>query len=140
MLMKINGLVRLAKEPEIKYLPSGVSATSFTIVGSEKYKDNEKTCFIDCVCFGALGEKVIIPYVHKGNQIFISGKLEQQSWEYEGRKMSKHLIQVDGVELVSNGNNQQNNNNNSNNNNNYVKQPINQQKMPYNEVDDEIPF
>ena len=41
MLMKINGLVRLAKEPEIKYLPSGVSVTSFTIVGSEKYKDNE---------------------------------------------------------------------------------------------------
>lgn len=48
-LFEINGICRLARNPEIRFLPgSEIAVASFSVACSEKYKDKEKTAFYDC--------------------------------------------------------------------------------------------
>ena len=100
MLAKINGVFRLTRDPELKPLQSGTSLVNLGLVASEKFKDKESVCFIDAVVFGALGEKVVMPYLKKGSQIFISGKLNLEQWEKDGVKRSKHTITIEGLEMI----------------------------------------
>ena len=101
MLPRVNLIGRLTREPEIKYLPSGTCVSSFGIASSEKQKDKEIVCFIDCVVFGGLAEKVVQPYLKKGSQIYIDGKLKQQSWtDQQGVKRSKHSITVESLQMM----------------------------------------
>jgi len=102
MLAKINGVFRLTRDPEIKYLQSGTSLVNLGLVASEKFKDKESVCFIDAVVFGALGEKVVMPYLRKGSQIFIGGKLNFEQWEKDGAKRSKHTITIESLEMLGN--------------------------------------
>ena len=102
MLAKINGVFRLTRDPELKQLQSGTSLVNLGLVASEKFKDKESVCFIDAVVFGALGEKVVMPYLRKGSQIFIGGKLNFEQWEKDGAKRSKHTITIENLEMLGN--------------------------------------
>ena len=72
MLPKINGVFRLSRDIELRYLDSGGSLANIGLVSSEKYKEKEDTCFIDAVAFGKLGE-IMNQYLRKGSQIYITG-------------------------------------------------------------------
>lgn len=99
--MQINGIIRLASEPESKYTASGICIVSFSGVSGEKYKDKEDTCFIDCVVFGALGEKVVMKYLKKGSQVYIQGKLKQEKWTaQDGTNRSKHSVTVENLQML----------------------------------------
>ena len=101
MLPKIQMVGRLVREPEQRFTQSGSSVVSFDLVSSEKYKDKEDTCFISCTVFGALGEKVVMPYLHKGSKIYVSGKLKFEQWTaQDGSKRSRHVIHIDSMEML----------------------------------------
>jgi len=58
----------------------GDVGAKFTIATNESWTDKdgqkqEKTEFHNCVAFGALGQKVALPFVEKGKQLFVEGKL-----------------------------------------------------------------
>lgn len=88
----------VVRDPEVKITEKMTLAKS-AIAVTDKYKDNEKTCFIDFVCFGKTGE-FFGTYVKKGDPILIDGKLQQESWEKDGQKRTKHVIVVDKIQLL----------------------------------------
>jgi len=101
MLPRVNLIGRLTRGPEIKYLPSGTCVSSFGVASSEKQKDKEIVCFIDCVVFGGLAEKVVQPYLKKGSQIYVEGRLKLDQWtDQQGVKRSKHSITVETLQMM----------------------------------------
>lgn len=100
MLLRVNGTIRLVKDPEIRYMNDGKGVVNFTGVSSEKYNQKEKSCFIDFTVFGGLGDKVVMKYLSKGSQIYVTGKLIQDTWEKDGQKRSKHSVIVEDLEML----------------------------------------
>ena len=97
MLNKCIFIGRLGKEPEIRVTQSGQKVANFSLAVSEKYKDKqgsqkESTEWVNVVLWGKQSE-IAEKYLKKGSQIYIEGKWKTQSWEHEGRNMSR-------VELV----------------------------------------
>lgn len=136
MLAKINGVFRLSKDVELKYLPSGSSLASLSLVNSTKYKtqsgeQKEESCFIDSVVFGKLAE-VANQYLSKGSQVFVTGELKQDTWQDQnGNNRSKHSIKIDSFEMIGSRQEKQPNNN--------VQNSYNQNPPIVNETDIKIP-
>ena len=102
MLAKITGLFRLTKDCEMRYANSGSAILKLSLACSEKYKDNETQLFLDAVAFGKPAE-IIQQYAGaKGTQLFLSGKLETQSWEKDGQKHYKNSMTVESFEFIGN--------------------------------------
>jgi single-strand DNA-binding protein len=93
----------LVRDPEIRYLPSGLSVTSFGIAVNSRYKQNnelkEEVSFFDIVVFGKLGENCA-EYLSKGRPVLVEGRLRQRRWESEGTKRSKIEVVADGVQFL----------------------------------------
>lgn len=99
-LLKIHGLARFTRNPEIKYIPGKDTAVAkIGLACSEKYKDQETSAFYEAVCFGKQAE-IIGEYMEKGSQIYINGRLKLEQWEQEGQKRSKHVIVIESFEFV----------------------------------------
>lgn len=98
-LLEINGVCRLSRNPEIRFLPgTEIAVAQFSVACSEKYKEKEKTAFYDCKAWGKLAE-ICGEYLTKGSKVFIRGRLEQEQWEQDGNKRSKHVIRIDKLEF-----------------------------------------
>ena len=93
----------LVRDPEIRYLPSGLSVTSFGIAVNSRYKQNnelkEDVSFFDIVVFGKLGENCA-EYLSRGRPVLVEGRLRQRRWESEGTKRSKIEVVADGVQFL----------------------------------------
>ena len=83
---------RLGKDPEVRVLENGVAVASFSIATSETYKD--KTTgerketpaeWHNIVLWRRLAE-VASKYLHKGDLVYIEGKLRTRSWEKDNVK------------------------------------------------------
>ncbi len=86
---KVILIGRLGKDPEVRNLESGVPVANFTMATSETYKDRntnerkEVTEWHNIVLWRGLAD-VAAKYLHKGDQVYIEGKLKTRSWEKEG--------------------------------------------------------
>ena len=86
---KVILIGRLGKEPEVRNLDNGVSVANFTMATSESYKDRttgekkEVTEWHNIVLWRGLAE-ITQKYLHKGDLVYIEGKLRTRSWEKEG--------------------------------------------------------
>ena len=103
MLLSIQGVGRLVKDPDVRYLPGSDNAVAvFSLATSTKYKDKEQSCFIECVIFGKRAEAVGT-YLRKGAKVYVRGTLQQDVWEQDGQKRSipKENKVVDKVILVA---------------------------------------
>ena len=80
---------RLGKDPEVRNLENGAAVANFTIATSESYKDKttgekkEVTEWHNIVLWRGLAE-IAQKYLHKGDIIYVEGKLRTRSWEKEG--------------------------------------------------------
>jgi single-strand DNA-binding protein len=80
---------RLGKEPEVRNLENGAAVANFTIATSESYKDKttgekkEVTEWHNVVLWRGLAE-IAQKYLHKGDLVYIEGKLRTRSWEKDG--------------------------------------------------------
>lgn len=92
----------VTRDPELRYLTSGVALASFGVAWNNRYKDRngeqvEDTSFFDVTCWRELADNVA-ESITKGDRVIIYGKLEQRSWEtQEGEKRSKVEIVADEV-------------------------------------------
>ncbi len=107
MLNKVFLIGRLTRDPEIRFLPSGLQVTSFTIAvnrpyrtkGSDEWK--EETYFFDIETFGMLAER-LGKQLGKGIQILVEGQLRQDRWETaSGEKRTKVKVVADRVSIIS---------------------------------------
>lgn len=93
----------LGKDPEVRHLESGVVVTSFSIATSETYKDRntgerrEQTEWHNIVLWRGLAE-VAEKYLHKGDQVYIEGKLRTRSWEKDG--ITRYTTEVVGDNMT----------------------------------------
>src|SRR5512136_1799627 len=93
----------LVRDPETRFLPSGVAVTSFSIAVNRRYKSNnevkEEVSFFDVSVFGKMGENCA-EYLSKGRPVLVEGRLRQRRWEAEGVKKSKIEVVADNVQFL----------------------------------------
>ena len=89
---------RLTKEPELKFGASGTAYCKFTLAVNRMKKDDPAD-FIFCSAFGKTAE-LIAEYVKKGNKLGVQGRLQQDTYEKDGEKISKTGVTVDKIEFL----------------------------------------
>lgn len=109
MLFSINGVARLVRDPEIRYLPSGMSVVKLGLATSKKGKEGrEEVCFVDATAFGKTAE-TINSYLKRGSQISIVGELRFEQWaDNVGQNRSKHTILIEKFAFVDSKSDSQN--------------------------------
>ena len=93
----VNHLVvqgRLVDDPIVGQTNSGTDYANFRIAWSEKYKEKETKCFLDCKAFGGTA-KFVSQYFKKGQEILVEGKMTTDEWEKDGQKRSKNALVVE---------------------------------------------
>lgn len=82
---KVILIGNLGKDPEIRYLESGVPIANFSLATSESYTDKtsgerrNQTEWHNIVLWRGLAE-VAEKYLKKGQKVYIEGKLRTRSW------------------------------------------------------------
>lgn len=89
---------RLTKDPELKHGASGTAYCKFTLAVNRMKKDDPAD-FILCSAFGKTAE-LIAEYVKKGNKLGVQGRLQQDTYEKDGEKISKTGVTVDKIEFL----------------------------------------
>lgn len=86
---KVILIGRLGKDPDVKTIGNGSVVANFSIATSDSYKDKttgekkETTEWHNIVVWRSLAE-IVQKYVHKGDMVYIEGKLRTRSWEKDG--------------------------------------------------------
>lgn len=92
----------LTRDPETKQTNSGHSVTSFTLAVNGR---NDDVAYIDCTAWNKGGE-TIAQYLHKGDALLVSGRLNQSRWQdKDGNNRSKIDVVVDEFAFVGGKNN-----------------------------------
>ncbi len=86
--MSINKVIlvgNVGKDPEVRYLDSGVAVANFPFATSETYKNKQgekvtNTEWHNIVMWRGLAE-VVEKYVNKGSQLYIEGKIRTRSYD-----------------------------------------------------------
>lgn len=112
MVNTVMLLGRLTKNAEIRKLPSGHWAISFTVAVNKKYKTKDGSQKEDSYFFDV--EKVVSSvnsiekYLTKGTPVIIQGQLKQQRWtSKEGKNNSKIFVYANRIELLPKSKKQQ---------------------------------
>ena len=93
----------LGKDPEVRHLENGATVANFPVATSETYKDRntgekrEQTEWHNIVLWRGLAE-VAEKYLHKGDQVYIEGKLRTRSWEKDG--ITRYTTEVVGDNMT----------------------------------------
>src|SRR6478752_2406601 len=99
---------RLGKDPEVRNLENGATVANFTMATSESYKDKttgdkkEITEWHNIVLWRGLAE-ISQKYLHKGDMVYIEGKLRTRSWEKEGVTRYTTEIVADNMTMLNTG-------------------------------------
>jgi single-strand DNA-binding protein len=107
-LNKVMLIGNIARDPELRYIPSGTAVCSFSVAtnrswtpsdGSEK---REETEFHRVVAWNKLAE-LCSQLLTKGRKVYIEGRLQTRSWETPegGKRYSTEIVAEDMVLLDS---------------------------------------
>lgn len=89
---------RITKDVELKKTPNGKPVTNFTLAVDRRTKD-DGTDFINCVGWSKVAE-LMERYVHKGDQLGVSGHLQVRSYEKNGNTVYVTEVVVEEIDLV----------------------------------------
>ena len=148
-LNKVLLIGRLGADPEIKQMVNGKSVARLSLATSNTWKDKntgekkEKTEWHRIVVFNEGLINVIKQYVKKGAQVYIEGQLTTRKWRDEKAGVDKYSTEVilqgfnSAFKILSSKTNQVD----SIQDNNTEKSSLpNDENIPSNDLDDEIPF
>ena len=148
-LNKVLLIGRLGADPEIKQMVNGKSVARFSLATSNTWKDKntgekkEKTEWHRVVIFNEGLIKVVQQYVKKGAQVYIEGQLSTRKWTDEKSGTDKYSTEIllqgfnSTFTILSSKNNQNNNLEDSSETKSALP---NDDIIPPNDLDDEIPF
>ena len=148
-LNKVLLIGRLGADPEIKQMVNGKSVARFSLATSQSWKDKntgekkEKTEWHRVVIFNEGLVNVVQQYVKKGAQVYIEGQLTTRKWKDEKSGLDRYSTEVvlqgfnSSFKILSNKNSQAENIQDTN----IEKSSLpNNENLPSNDLDDEIPF
>ena len=99
----------LARDPELRHTPAGVSVARFTVAVNRNYtaKDGQQQAdFINCIAWRQQAE-FLCKYFQKGSGIQLCGSIQTRSWD--GQDGTRHFAtEVIADEIQFNGPKQQN--------------------------------
>lgn len=109
--MSVNKVILLGnvgKDPEVRYLDSGVAVATFSLATSDRAytlangtQVPERTEWHNLVLWRGLAETAE-KYVHKGDKLYVEGKIRTRSYDDQtGAKRYVTEIFVDNMEMLS---------------------------------------
>jgi single-strand DNA-binding protein len=101
--MKANGVARIGKDVEVRYLPNGDAITNLSLAftyGKKQADGKRATQWVDAVLFGQRAES-LAPYLKKGVQIvaYLSD-VNVQTYENKSGQGVKLVGKVEDLELI----------------------------------------
>lgn len=104
MLNRVVLVGRLTRDPELRYSPSGVAITNFTLAVDRKFKNahgERETDFIPCVVFKQLAEHCA-NYLAKGKLASVDGRLQVRTYnDKDGQKRWVTEVVAEDVHFLS---------------------------------------
>lgn len=106
-LNKILLIGRLTKDPELRYLASGMAVCQLRMAVNHTYRTKEEkkeeVLYIDVTVWGRSAETVK-KYVTKGRELFIEGRLQQDEWtDKQGQKRISYKVNADNFQFLGGG-------------------------------------
>ena len=104
-LNKVMVIGHLGKDPEMRYTPSGRPVTTFSVAVSRSWNtaDGERrteTEWFNVVAWGNLAE-ICKQYLHKGQQVYIEGRLQTRKWKaQDGQDRYTTEIVADRMQML----------------------------------------
>ena len=97
----------LGKDAEVRVTPGGQSVASFSIATTENWtsregEKKEQTEWHRIVLWGKAADS-LQPYLVKGKQIYLEGRLQTRQWEKEGQKHYTTEVKADKIVLLGGG-------------------------------------
>lgn len=108
MLNKVMLIEHLGKDPDVRTLDSGTKVCQFTLATTEKgytlqngTQVPDRTEWHSIVLWKGLAE-VAGKYLHKGDKVFIEGKIRSRSYE-DNSKVKRYITEIfaDNMEILS---------------------------------------
>ena len=102
---KVILIGNLGKDPEVRYLDSGVAVANFSLATTESYKNKEgervsQTEWHNVVLWRGLAE-VAEKWLKKGSSVYIEGKIRNRKWEdKEGNTRYNTEILADNMTML----------------------------------------
>ena len=92
----------LGRDAELKYTPSGVPVSRFSVATSRRWKDQQTGEWKDDTTWTNVvlwRNENLAPYLTKGKQVYVEGRIETRSYEdKDGQK--KYSTEVIAVEIM----------------------------------------
>ncbi len=148
-LNKVLLIGRLGADPEIKQMVNGKSVARLSIATSNTWKDKntgekkEKTEWHKVVIFSEGLVKVVQQYVKKGAQVYIEGQLTTRKWKDEKAGIDRYSTEIvlqgfnSSFKILSSKSNQIENLQETTSEKSSLP---NDEIVPSNDLDDDIPF
>lgn len=83
----------LARDPEMRYTPTGKAVTEFTIAVNEGTGDKRVTHFIDCQAWERTAE-IVAEQARKGSRVTVEGSLLVDSWTDKESGKKRKAVRV----------------------------------------------
>lgn len=104
MINKVTLVGRAGKEPGSRTIENGTVVTNFSLATSESWKDKsgekkERTEWHNIVMWRGLAE-IAAKYVHKGDLLYIGGKITTRSYEKDGTTRYITEIVADEMKML----------------------------------------
>jgi single-strand DNA-binding protein len=102
---KITIVGYLGRDPELQYTSQGTAVCKFTVATTERRKDKtgefvDLTTWFRVSAWGKLGESVN-PYLSKGKQVFVDGRLRQEEYtDRDGNRRTSLEVNANDVHLL----------------------------------------
>jgi single-strand DNA-binding protein len=104
MINRVVLVGRLTKDPELRYTPSGVAVTTFTLAVNRQFTNSQgerEADFINIVAWRQLAE-LCANYLKKGSQAGLEGRLQTRSYDNkEGKRVFITEVVADNVQFLS---------------------------------------
>jgi single stranded DNA-binding protein len=96
----------LTRDPDLRYTPKGLAVAEISLAVNRIWTDesgqkHEETVFVDVTLWARQAE-IAGQYLHKGNPVFIEGRLQLDTWEDKqtGEKRSKLRVVAENLQLL----------------------------------------
>jgi single-strand DNA-binding protein len=151
MAKSVNKVIlvgNVGKDPEVKFLPSGLPVANFTLATSDRTKDKqgewqERTEWHNLTAYQRIAE-IIRDYVKKGSKIYVEGRIQTRSWDDQASGQKKYRTEIivgDLVLLSGRGEGDMGGGSRSNTSSFDQRPPAQQEEYAGTEItDDDIPF
>jgi single stranded DNA-binding protein len=91
---KVILLGNVGKDPEVKFLPSGLPVANLTLATSDRFKDKagewqDRTEWHNLTAYQRTAE-IIRDYVKKGAKLYVEGRIQTRSWDDQASGQKKY--------------------------------------------------